>query len=354
MLRFIKRMSKKTGLAPGTLVHIGEKKVPKTSIKIIGYNPETVREKSAETADGCFERMENEQVTWININGIHDTRVAETVGRHFAIHPLVLEDIVHAGQRPKIDDYEDYVYLVLKMLTWDEDACEVMAEQVSIVLTRDSVVSFQETEGDVFSAVRGRIRKSVGRIRRMGPDYLCYALLDAIVDNYFVILEKIGERIEAIEDELMENPTPETLRKIHKMRGEMLFLRRAVWPLRDVVGSIERGKVSSMSDATEPFYRDLYDHTIQVIETVETCRDLVSGMLDMYMSTISNRMNEVMKVLTVIATIFIPITFIAGIYGMNFKFMPELEWRFAYPAVWIAIVVTAGVMLVYFRHKRWL
>jgi magnesium transporter len=209
-------------------------------------------------------------------------------------------------------------------------------------------------EGDVFDPIRDRIRNGKGRIRKMGADYLAYALLDSIVDNYFIIMEKLGERIEFLEEELVTHPTAETLRVIHQLKREMIFLRKAVWPLREVVGGLERGESSLLKEATRIYLRDVYDHTIQVIDTIETYRDMISGMLDIYLSSISNRLNAVMKVLTIIATIFMPLTFIAGIYGMNFKFMPELEWRWGYPAVWLVVVFIGISMLIYFKKKRWL
>jgi magnesium transporter len=354
MSRFFKKRTQKIGLPPGTLVHVGEKKVEKTKITIIDYDAEHLEEKVAKTVDECFSFKDKPTVTWINIDGIHEIEIIEKIGNHFDLHPLILEDIVHTEQRPKMEDFEHYIYVVLRLLTFDEIDNEINAEQISIILGSNFIISFQEMEGDVFDHVRDRIRNSKGRIRKMGADYLAYALLDAIVDNYFVILEKLGEKIEAMEEELVTNPRPETLQTIHELKREMIFLRKSVWPLREVVNSMERGESSLIQDSTTIYLRDVYDHTIQVIDTIETFRDMLSGMLDIYLSSVSNKMNEVMKVLTIIATIFIPITFIAGNYGMNFEYMPELGWRWSYPVYWMVVLTVSAFMVIYFKRKKWL
>jgi magnesium transporter len=353
--RFVKRVSKKIGLSPGTLVHIGKKKIEKVRIRLIDYDEAQVQEKEAKAIEECFPFKDLPTVTWVNIDGLHDIGVMEKIGKHFGLHPLVLEDILNTDQRPKIEDFDDYVFVVLKMLYFDEGEEEVRAEQISIILGSNFVLSFQERLGDIFNPLRERIRNAKGRIRKMGPDYLAYALLDAIVDNYFMVLEKLGEKIEGMEEELVSNPRPETLQTMHNLKREMIFLRKSVWPLREVVSRLERGESKLIKDSTGIYLRDVYDHTIQVIDTVETFRDMLSGMLDIYLSSVSNRMNQVMKVLTIIATIFIPLTFVAGIYGMNFEYMPELKWHWFYPkAFWLVMIGVAGVMLFYFRRKKWL
>ena len=352
MLRFINKTSGKVGMAPGTLVHIGEKKVEKTLLRLIDYDLENLEEKELQSVEEMGRLKESPTVSWINVDGLHDINIIEKIGKIFSIHPLILEDIVHTGQRPKLEDVEELLFVVIKMLKYSSGK-EIIAEQFSLILGPNFVISFQEIKGDVFEGVRERIRKGKGRLRKLGSDYLCYALLDAIVDNYFVVLEDMGEKIEEYEEELLTDPTPETLHKIHKLRGDIIYLRRSIWPLREVINEILRGDISQISEATEMFYRDVYDHTIQVMDTIETFRDVISGMLDMYLSSISNKMNEVMKVLTMIATIFIPITFVAGIYGMNFEIMPELKWPWAYPAVWGIIILITAVMAIYFKKKRW-
>ena len=293
-------------------------------------------------------------VTWLNVEGVHQIEILEQVGKHFGLHPLVLEDIASTGQRPKMEDFDDYIFVILRMLRFDDKENETKTEQISLLLGPDFVISFQEKEGDVFDSIRERIRNNKGRIRKMGADYLAYALIDAVVDNYFMILEKLGETIEEIEEKLVTNPTSETLHTLHDLKREMVFLRKSVWPLREVINRLERSESPLINKSTYVYLRDVYDHTIQVIDAVETFRDMLSGMLDIYLSSVSNRMNEVMKVLTIIATIFIPLTFIAGIYGMNFRYMPELEQAWSYPAILILMLIMAIVMLIYFRRKKWI
>jgi magnesium transporter len=354
MARLNKKISKMIGLSPGTAVHIGEKRSAAVKITVIDYSEKQVQEKGVETAEACFDFRDRPTVTWINVNGIHDVDVIEKIGSHFGLHPLIVEDIVNTGQRPKMEDFGNHIFVVLKMLSYDDAEEEIRAEQVSLIIGSNFVISFQEKEGDVFDAIRERIRNGKGRIRKMGADYLAYALVDAIVDNYFLILEKLGEHIEGMEDELVSNPTQKILQNIHVVKREMIFLRRAVWPLRELISGLQRTESPLIRDTTDIFLRDVYDHTIQVMDTIESFRDMVSGMLDTYLSSISNRMNEVMKVLTIIATIFIPLTFIAGIYGMNFRYMPELAWRWTYPAVWGVMFAVAAAMIFHFRRKRWL
>jgi magnesium transporter len=353
MLRFIKRISKKSGLPPGSLVHVGEKKIEKTRIRVIDYDEAGIEERELASVDECFPYKDSPAMTWVNIDGLHEVDLIQKLGDGFGLHPLVLEDIVNTGQRPKMEDFEDYLFLIVKMLTYDDEEGEVKAEQFSLVLGPHYVISFQEKVGDVFEPLRERLRKGKGRIRKGGPDYLLYALIDAIVDNYFVVLENIAEEIESLEDRIMIDPTTDLLQTIHNLKRELIFLRKSVWPLREAVSALERGDSGLVQEKTAIYLRNVYDHTIQIVDTIETFRDMVSGMLDVYLSSVSNRMNEVMKVLTIIATIFIPITFLAGIYGMNFKNMPELEWAWGYPLLWCIILVVGLIMVLYFRKKKW-
>ena len=349
-----KKTSKKTGLSPGTLIHIGERKAEKTRLRLIDYDLNKLEEREIENIEQCFPCRDSSTVSWINTDGLHDVEIIQKVGKHFDLHPLLLEDVVNTEQRPKLEDYEKYLFIVLKMLYYDEEGHVIIAEQVSLVLFPNLVITFQERTGDVFNPVRERIRHGRGRIRGAGADYLAYALMDAIVDNYFIILEKVGERIEEIEEELVANPSQQTLQKIHVLKREMIYLRKSVWPLREVISGLERGESPLIQKTTETYLRDLYDHTIQVIDTVETFRDVVSGMLDVYLSSVGNRMNEIMKVLTIIATIFIPLTFVAGIYGMNFDHMPELHKNWGYPVALLIMLFIALLMVGYFRRRRWL
>jgi magnesium transporter len=354
MAKGIRKRSTKAGLPPGTLVHVGEKRAEAVRITLIDYDEQSFQEKEVSTVEECFPFKATPTVTWINIDGLHQVDIIEKLGKQFELHPLILEDVLHTEQRPKYEDFDKYIFIVLRMLRYNEQIQAVESEQVSLILGTNFVISFQERVGDVFDHIRERIRNAKGRIRKMGPDYLCYTLMDAIVDNYFAVLEIFGERIESMEEELVTNPIERTLQQIHTIKREMLFLRKSVWPLREVISVLQRSESSLISESTGIYLRDVYDHTIQVIDTVESYRDMVSGMLDIYLSSISNKMNAVMKVLTIIATIFIPLTFVAGIYGMNFQNMPELKWRWGYGAVWLVMIIVAGIMMVFFRKKKWL
>ena len=354
MTRFIKKTSGKIGLPPGSLVHVGEKKIDKMRIRVIDYSPDHLEETEVSTIEEIFPYRDNDQVTWINIDGLHDVSAMEKLGKHFNLHPLMMEDILNTDKRPEIEDYGDYVFIVIKMLFYDEVEKLVEAEQLSIVLGTNIVFTFQERVGDVFNPLRERIRKGRGRLRKSGTDYLAYALLDTIVDNYFIILEKFSDVLETIEDELMNNINKKTIREIHRMKREMVFLRKSVWPVREVVNGLERSESDLIDKSLSIYMRDLYDHTVQVIDTIETMRETVSGMLDIYLSSTSNRMNEVMKVLTIMASIFIPLTFIAGIYGMNFESMPELHARWGYPFTLVLMLVVALSMILYFKKRNWL
>jgi len=354
MLRLTKKGKRKVGLPPGTLVPSEEEKYEKIRITVIDYNETEFQEEEIEKIEQCFPFKDKPTVTWINIDGINDTVLLGKIGEEFGIHPLTLEDITDIEHRPKIEDFEDYIYVVLKMLLYNEKETEVQSEQVSLILGENYVISFQERKGDIFDPIRDRIRTSKGRIRKMGADYLAYTLLDTLVDNYFIVPEKIGEKIESLENELITDPTSETLLTIQNLKTKLIFLRKSVWPLREVIRAFEKIESPLIKDSTDIYLRDVYDHTIQLIDTIETSRDILTGMLDIYLSSLSNKMNQVMKVLTIIATIFIPLTFVAGIYGMNFRYMPELEWKWSYPVVLLIMVFIGIVMLFYFRKKKWL
>jgi magnesium transporter len=354
MPRLIKRSRKKVGLSPGTLTHVGDRKIENVKISLMNYDQGQLIEKELKQIEDSFPDKETPPVTWINVDGLHDLEIIETIGRHFGIHPLTQEDIVNTGHRPKAEDFEDYDYIVLKMLTYDEDQNHITAEQVSFILGPHYLISFQEKEGDVFNFVRERIRKAKGRIRKSGCDYLAYALIDAIVDHYFLALEKMGEIIERLEEDLLDDTQAETLQNIHRLKREMIFFRKQVWPIREILSTLMKEEASLIQETTQIFIRDLYDHTIQVMDTIESFRDVLTGLQDLYLSTVSNRMNEVMKVLTIMATIFIPLTFIAGIYGMNFEYMPELKIPWAYPALWIILIAIFIFMIFWFKRKRWI
>ncbi|MGB2599369.1 MAG: magnesium/cobalt transporter CorA [Candidatus Omnitrophota bacterium] len=354
MAKFIKRLSKQAGLVPGTLVHIGEKKTESVKITVFDYDAERFQEKVADKAEDIFPFKDTPTVTWVNIDGVHETSVIEKIGKHFELHPLVQEDIVNTGQRPKLEDFEKYIFVSLKMLYYDKKQEGIIIEHVSLVIGSNFVISFQEQEGDVFNPIRERIRQAKGRIRKMGSDYLAYALIDSIVDNYFSILEKFGEDMEKAEEDLAVNPQPEVLNVIHKLKRDAILLRKSVWPLREIISGLQRGESSLIKENTSIYFRDVYDHTIQVVDTIEAFRDMVSGLLDIYLSSMSNKMNEIMKVLTIFAAIFIPLTFFAGIYGMNFKYMPELEWHYGYFMVLGFMGIVGISLLFYFKRKKWM
>lgn len=346
--------SKKAGLVPGTLVHIGEKKREDTSITLFEYNKRSFQEKQLETVDEYLAYKDSPNVTWISVDGVHQVEVVEKIGKSFGLHPLILEDILNTGHRPKMEDFGDFIYVTLKMLFFDSNSNRIVSEQISLVLGPNYVLSFQEREDEVFNPLKERIRNGLGRLRSMGADYLLYALLDSIVDNYFIVLENLGEKIEFMEEKLVTNPSPVTLKSIQELKTGMIFLIKSVWPLREIISGLERGDSALIKESTGIYLKDVYDHTIQVIDTVETYREVITGMLDIYLSSINNKISEVMKVLTIIATIFIPLTFIVGIYGMNFKYMPELEWQWGYPIVWLIMIIIGVLMVVYFKKRKWL
>jgi magnesium transporter len=354
MPRLPRRRTKKTGLPSGTLVYTGEKKDETVSIHVIDFDEATFVETELTAVEACIPYKNKPTVTWINVDGVHNVTMLEKLGDCFGLHRLVMEDITNTDQRPKTEDYGEYLYIVLKMLSSGKDN-GIVTEQLSIIVGANFVLSFQEgLEGDVFNLIRDHLRSGKGRVRKMGADYLAYSLLDAVVDNYFVILEKFGDRIELLESELIEKPARGTVQKIYQLKRELIFLHNAVWPLREAVNSLGKHESPLVKDSTVPYIRDVYDHVIHVIDSVDIYREMITGMLDMYLSSISNRLNEVMKVLTAISLIFMPLTFIVGLYGMNFKYMPELEWHYGYPAVVLLMLVIGVVMYFYFKRKKWL
>jgi magnesium transporter len=350
----VKKQYKKLGKAPGSVIYTGNKTTEKLFIDVFDYNLEKCIEKELSSVEETFNFKMSNSVTWINLNGLNHVTEIEKLGNHFNLHPLVLEDIVSISQRPKIDEYEDYLFVVLKMLYTDKDE-NIVSEQVSFILGKGYVLSFQESEGDVFDAVRERIRQGKGRARGLQADYLLYILMDAIVDHYFTIIETLGDKIEDFEDDIFLGNVSKTVnRDIQDLKREILRIRRAIFPLREVINRIEKHESPLIHPKTKTFYRDIYDHIIQVSENIDIYREMIWSLMDMYMTTISNKMNEVMKVLTIMASIFIPLTFIAGIYGMNFDNIPELHYEYAYYVLWCVMIVLFLGMLYYFKRKKWL
>lgn len=351
-MKLIQKRSKKTGLPPGTLVHIGEKTSDKVVITAFHYTGDRCEERQVEHPD-LLGPPSDESIVWVNVGGVHKIDVLESFGKQFGLHALLLEDIANTDQRPKLDDYETYFFLVTKMVTLTERQ-DLQVEQVSLVLGRNFVLSFQENGSDVFQPVRERLRGGKGRLRQSGADYLFHALIDAIVDHYFAVLESVGEKIESLQQVVVADPKPDTLGQIHTLKRKLLFLRRAVWPLRDVMNNLSRSDCPFLEHTTKIFFRDVYDHVVQIVDTIETLREMVSASLDIYLSSVSYRLNAVMRVLTVITTIFMPLSFIASIYGMNFEYMPELRSPWGYPLA-LGVMAAVGIaMLIVFRKKRWL
>ncbi len=360
----------KVGLPPGSLIHVGEPQIEAPRLTLMRYGAQGIEEEILADIDemtgpaagpaATTGAREEKGVSWLHVEGLHDIALMEKLGDRYRLHPLTLEDILYTDQRPKMEDYGSYVYVVLKSFSFNSGTLasgpmgEVAPEQISIVFGQDFLISFAERKSALLAPIRERIRQGRGRIARAGADYLAYAIIDAIVDQYFLILERFGEEIEDLEGQLIANPGRNSLAAIQHLKREMLYLRKSVWPLREAVSTLQRLASPLMDAATDPYLKDVYDHTIQIIDTIETMRDSLAGMLDIYLSSASNRLNEVMKVLTIIATIFMPLTFLAGVYGMNFRYMPELEWHWGYFAVWVVMIAVALSMALYFKRKKWL
>jgi len=354
MRRFLTKQSVKAGLSPGTLVHVGETPPETTRATVISYDEEHFRETELDAGQECPAIVPELAVTWVHVVGLGHLAVLEHIGQCFGLHPLVLEDILDTGQRAKTEDFGEYLFVVGKMAHYDEQKRELAVEQISVVIGPNFVLSFQESDSPLVAGVKERIQGGKGRSRHMGADYLAYVLLDAVVDGYFVALETLGERIEAVEEELLDDPSTAALQEIHRLRRETILVRKAIWPLRDAIAALQRDDSPLVSEGLAVFLRDCYDHTVQVMDTVAAFHETLSGMLDLYLSTVSNKMNAIMKVLTIIATLFIPLTFVAGLYGMNFEYMPELRSPWGYPAVLMVMAAAAIGMLLYFRRKDWL
>ncbi|MFH1852267.1 MAG: magnesium/cobalt transporter CorA [Candidatus Neomarinimicrobiota bacterium] len=346
--------AKKAGLPPGSIIHLGQFSGTPVNISVIEYDPDTFIEQRQVSPVDCSVLRDKPSITWFNVDGVHDTELIEQLGRQFRLHPLILEDIVNTDHRPKIEEADDYLYFTFKMLMFEPGSGKVLSEQVSIVLGTGFVLSFQEQPGDVFGPVRQRIAQGKGRIRKRGTDYLVYALVDTVVDSYFLIADTLEARIAELEEQVDKNPHSGLIAEIQDTRKQLVFVRQAIAPLKDAVGYLEKDESELIEERTRRYLRDVYDHIIHIIDSLEIQREILNGIRDSYHSTISTQLNQVMKVLTIIATIFIPLTYIAGIYGMNFEFMPELGWKWSYPAVWLVMLSVFAGMIVYFRRKKWL
>jgi len=354
--RVAKAKAKKVGLAPGTLIYTGNRSEKAVHISVINYSATFFEETKNSRLEDILISDEKDHISWIDIDGIHDVAVIEKIGKHFEIHPLILEDILHPSQQPKVEDYEKNIYCVLRMLTYDQkNSAIVKDDQISLILGTNYLITFQEDDVEAFNMVKERIRKGGFQSHGEKPDFLAYALMDAIVDSYFQILEQIVEDIEELEDQVILNPDKNVIQNLHVLRRGLLQLRKAVWPLREMLGILLRNENGMILPSTKVFLKDVNDHAAQLVENIESYRDMVIGIQDLYLSTLSNKMNEVMKMLTIIATIFIPLTFLAGIYGMNFKYFPELGWKWMYPwGFWILTILIIALLLWFSKKKKWI
>jgi magnesium transporter len=349
-----KRVTKKPGQAPGNLHFTGEKRLENVIIHLYDYDVDQLGEYDLSKIDDSRPYLESPSKTWINICGLHDIDKLKEIWEYFGLHPLIQEDILNTNQRAKIEEYPDHMFFVLQMMSFIKDTGNLNIQQVSIVLSKNSVLAFQEDDHPIFEPVLHRLRSGAPRLRSHGTDYLSYALIDTIVDHYFEVMEKLGDEIEELENKILEDHSDTIPEQIHTLRRKLIYFRKSIWPLRDSLNTLMRDESHLIQEENKIYFRDVHDHLVQIIDGIENYRDMVVGMLDMHMSQVSNRMNEVMKVLTIIATIFIPLTFIAGVYGMNFEYMPELTVPWAYPLVWAVMIITTIGMLFFFRKKDWL
>lgn len=350
----LNKKKKKVGLPPGTLIYTGDKIEEKTKIKVTDYNEDSFKINEFEDLQIDIAKIEKPFTRWIDIYGLAQTKVVEDIGHQFNLHPLVLEDILSPNQRPKLDNFGNYIFTVLKKFSWNQEKEEFEQEQIALVLGENYVISFQERDTSLFNPIYERIQVPKGKVRVMGADYLFYILIDIIIDDYFVVLEKLAEDIEILEDILIKNPEPEILQGIYRLKRFSIELRKSVWPIREVVNKLQREQSKLIHDELQIYIRDIYDHIFRISDLLENYRDIIFGMLDMYLSSVSNKMNDIMKVLTIISTVFIPLSFLAGFYGMNFTHMPELSNIYAYPILIVIMIIIATIMLVFFKRKRWI
>ena len=347
-------ISKKAGLPPGALVHLGSHITEKIKVSIIDYDAANFSETICKSTEECFLFKETDSVSWINVDGLHDTETIASIGNHFELHPLLLEEVLNTLHRPKVEEFDNYLFLTLKLLTINKDGNSVVSKQISLVLGKGWVISFQEHESDVFNSLLQRLREIKGNIHNKGADYLFYRLIDTVVDNYFFVIEHISEVIENLEEKVLHTPDNKSLQEIQHFKKQLINLSKAVIPLREAVAILEKDTTIFIEENTIRYLRDVYEHIIHINESIDILRDTLASIMDLYLTGINNRMNQVMKVLTIIATIFIPLTFITGIYGMNFDFMPELHWKYGYFGVWSIMIIVLIIMVIYVKRKRWL
>ncbi len=350
----ITKLKKKTGMPPGAVHYVGEDRDFIPNIYLVEYNAETFAQTPLKDIGDIKEIPDEPAVRWLNVEGIHDTRLIEKIGARFNLHPLILEDVVNTSQRPKLEEYDNCIFISMKSLVYHEKLEKVVPEQISIILMKNMVITFQEKIGDTLSEVLERIKLSKFKIRSKGNDYLVYALIDLVVDKYYTSIEALGNQLESLEEEVFDNPTTDSLHKIQSTKHELLEVRRSVYPLREVINRFQKDDLDYIDDNNMKYFNDVYDHTIKIIDTIETYRELNTGLKDIYLSSVSLKMNQIMQLLTIVGAIFIPLTFLAGIYGMNFEFMPELHWKWSYPVFWVVILAVSLSMIRYFKKKKWL
>ena len=353
MARFLKKQTASKGQSPGALIFIGKKKMDKTQVRVIDYDSINLTERELSNIKDGSHFKETQTVTWLNINGLHDIEKIKEVGQAFGLHPLIMEDILNTGQRPKIEEFDEYIFIVLKMIRFDVETEMIVNEQLSLILGDNFLLTFQEQAGDVFNPVRDRIRKQKSRLRGSGTDYLAYSLLDTVVDNYIYVIELIGEKIEDLEEIILTGEDVSVMEKISTFKREINYLRKSIRPAREAVFALEKLDSTLFQDSTTPFLKDLKDLTSLATEAIDTYRDLLTDHLNIHNSVMANKMNDIMKVLTIFAAIFIPLTFIAGIYGTNFEYLPELHYKYSYFIFWAFLILMAGSLLYYFKRKRW-
>ena len=346
--------SKKSGLPPGSLVHVGEAHSHDHTISVVNYTKTSLIKHEIKSISELLPYHDTDGVTWVMIDGLKEVAIIDAIGQQFSIHALVLEDILNTHQRPKFEEFDDYLYIVLKAISLHEGAFNVEYEQISLLIVKNFVFTFMEKPDALFDPVLNRLDNEKSQIRHLGTDYLAYIIIDTVVDEYFTMQDAFDELIESIEETLLSDPSSNTLARIQKIKRELVFIRRTVSPLRELLAAIQRSESPLLDPKTQRYFGDIYDHAIRIIEAIEADRDLITGMLDIYLSSVNNKMNETMKVLTVFASIFIPLTFLAGVYGMNFEYMPELKWRWAYPVLWLVFIGVAGFLLRYFKNRKWL
>ena len=349
-----KKPLKKVGLPHETLTYTGELKQGFAKIKVINYDENIFEEKDTKDIEDTLAFIDKSNMTWINITGLNDAKIIESMGNFFDLHPLLMEGILDVAQRPKTEEFGDYILIVVKRLLFDEYESEVNDFQISLIIGNNFVISFQEKEDDIFNPIIERISKGKGKIRQLGADYLAYCLLDVVVDNYFIIMQKITEKIEKVEDELLKNPEQQITHLIHKLKRDILFLHRSIWPLREIINKLERAESSYIKESTNIYFRDVQNHIVQIIDTIDLFRETLSGMFEIYLTSVSNRLNQIMKVLTIISTIFMPLSFIASLYGMNLKSMPEINWEWSYFFVILSMILISISMTIYFKKKKWI